>query len=282
VTSLPGIRIPSAHVESPATGMLGDVPDVFSRIICGVDGSDAGLEAIRQALRLGAPGGSVLAIGVSETHLAVHAGMFASQITGELDVAAETALEEAAALGPAIETRLVRGHAPDALIHFAGEEQATLVAIGSHGKRRGPGMILGNVATRMLHDAPCSVLLARPPEEAERFPRSIVVGIDGSEPSLGAAAAAQALAERSGAPLTFLAARGARQADIETERLENRGLDVNWSEEMPLPALLAASQQTDLLVVGSRGLRGLRALGSVSERIGHRAHCSVLVVREPG
>jgi nucleotide-binding universal stress UspA family protein len=32
-------------------------------------------------------------------------------------------------------------------------------------------------------------------------------------------------------------------------------------------------------VLGSRGLRGVRALGSVSEQVGHEAACSVLVVR---
>jgi nucleotide-binding universal stress UspA family protein len=35
----------------------------------------------------------------------------------------------------------------------------------------------------------------------------------------------------------------------------------------------------DLLVVGSRGLQGIRSLGSVSERVAHEARCSVLVVR---
>ena len=36
----------------------------------------------------------------------------------------------------------------------------------------------------------------------------------------------------------------------------------------------------DLVVIGSRGLHGLKALGSVSERVAHQAECSVLVVRE--
>ena len=35
----------------------------------------------------------------------------------------------------------------------------------------------------------------------------------------------------------------------------------------------------DLIVVGSRGLHGLRALGSVSERVAHGAKASVLVAR---
>jgi nucleotide-binding universal stress UspA family protein len=47
-------------------------------------------------------------------------------------------------------------------------------------------------------------------------------------------------------------------------------------ETYPVQAL--AEVDADIIVVGSRGLRGLRALGSVSERVAHRAECSVLVV----
>jgi nucleotide-binding universal stress UspA family protein len=47
----------------------------------------------------------------------------------------------------------------------------------------------------------------------------------------------------------------------------------------PVPLLVAASKHAGLVVVGSRGLRGLRALGSVSERVGHHAESPVLVVR---
>ena len=47
----------------------------------------------------------------------------------------------------------------------------------------------------------------------------------------------------------------------------------------PVVALVEAARDADLLVVGSRGLYGLKALGSVSERVAHGASCSVLVVR---
>jgi nucleotide-binding universal stress UspA family protein len=43
--------------------------------------------------------------------------------------------------------------------------------------------------------------------------------------------------------------------------------------------LAAASESADLVVVGSRGLHGLKALGRVSERVAHQARSSVLVVR---
>ena len=47
-------------------------------------------------------------------------------------------------------------------------------------------------------------------------------------------------------------------------------------------ALVAAADELEatLLVLGSRSLAGLRALASVSERVGARAHCPVLVMRD--
>ena len=43
----------------------------------------------------------------------------------------------------------------------------------------------------------------------------------------------------------------------------------------------ARMEPASLVVVGSRGLHGVRALGSVSERVVHEVPCSVLVAR-PG
>jgi nucleotide-binding universal stress UspA family protein len=49
--------------------------------------------------------------------------------------------------------------------------------------------------------------------------------------------------------------------------------------EPAVKVLVAASELADLVVVGSRGLHGLKALGSVSERVAHQARSPVLVVR---
>jgi len=52
-------------------------------------------------------------------------------------------------------------------------------------------------------------------------------------------------------------------------------------EQAPAPALVDASKEADLLVVGSRGLGGFKELllGSVSHFCVTHAHCPVLVVR---
>ena len=56
--------------------------------------------------------------------------------------------------------------------------------------------------------------------------------------------------------------------------------DAQWVQAHPVDSLVAAAEQADLVVIGSRGLHGLASLGSVSERVAHRARCSVLVVRD--
>jgi nucleotide-binding universal stress UspA family protein len=264
-----------AHAARTADARL------FRTIICGVDASSASLDAVGQVLRLAAPGGALVIVAVCESYLAVHAGMHANQVAAELEAEAAAALEQARGLADDAETLLVHGRAADTLLRIAREKEATLVAVGSHGTGRGVGLFLGSVASRLLHEAPCSVLVARPASDLAGFPGSIVVGLDGSPPSLEAAAVGQGLAERLGAQATFLTATGGRRSDLNADALATSGFEPSYNNAKPLPALLDASSRADVLVIGARGVRGLRALGSVSERVAHRAGCTVLVVREP-
>jgi nucleotide-binding universal stress UspA family protein len=266
--------------HEPTTDETGDaLADVFAKIVCGVDHSEPSLEAVRQAFRLASPASELLLVAVSETRLAVHAGMGAPHAAEELTAEAHAALADAGKLAPDAATRLVSGRPDDALLHVARDDGATLVAVGSHGYRRGVGIAIGSVATRMLRDAPCSVLVARAPEDPAAFPRSILAGVDGSPSSLAAARVAAALGTRLGVPVTFLTAMGSR-ADVDANGCSESGLELVSSDAKPIPALLDAAADADLVVLGSRGLRGLRALGSVSERVAHRARSSILVVRE--
>jgi nucleotide-binding universal stress UspA family protein len=156
------------------------------------------------------------------------------------------------------------------------ERDATLAVAGIHEHSRAVGIAFGAVSTFLLHEAPCSVLVARHAADAEHWPRTILVGLDGSAESGEALAVARILAERLGARLRPVLARDG-EADLVGARLV--APDVEVHEGRPVDVLAVLSEFTDLAVVGSRGLKGVRALGSVSERIAHDAHSSVLVVR---
>lgn len=273
----------ASHPSAPAPGSSARAAEsVFARIVVGVDGSEQGFEACRQAASVARRDTRIEAVAVVHLSDAVHAAFSAAEIADRLQLEAEHALEEAGRiLGGRAETRFVNGFAVPALIREIEARHATLVALGSHGHSRLSELLLGGVAGDMLHAAPCSVLIARPRADAadgSAFPRSIVVGIDGSEPAALALDAAGELAERLGAELRAVAASGGKGVDLAGARVQAPLLEEVGGR--PVSALVEAARETDLLVVGSRGLHGFGALGSVSERVAHEASCSVLVVRQ--
>ena len=176
----------------------------------------------------------------------------------------------------AASARLAEGEPTRVLREEIDRVAATAVALGSHHRSRGAGILMGNTATTLLHKAPCSVLLAQPTATPPDFPSSVVVGVDGSAAAGQAHDVARELGGRLGVPVRALAASGGKDIDLEgLKRIEA----LEWDERKPVEALVDASRETDLLVVGSRGLHGVSALGSVSERVAHQASRSVLVVR---
>jgi nucleotide-binding universal stress UspA family protein len=252
---------------------------IFERVVCGFDGSPDATAALRQVVRLRPREGRVVTMTFWDPGVAAQAGWQAEAIALEVERAAFEVTNVAAhelEHVPYAETRLVRG-SPFAALRTAIEtERATLVAVGASGHGRTAGVLLGSLATRIVHHASCPVLVARRTEEPDRFPRSVVVGVDGSREALAALTVAEALGRRLGVPTRALAATGGKPVD--PDGLQNVA-DLRWSESTPVDALVQASADADLVVVGSRGLHGLRAFGSVSEQVAHRAACSVLVVR---
>lgn len=251
---------------------------MFKRILCGVDESPESVEAVRQARQLADINTELLLVGVVDEAVAVHAGWAATAVLDDMRAAEVAALAAARRVGGRqAETRLVRGVPWSSIADLAGEEEADLVAVGSHEHRRTAGIVGGSVATYMLHEAPCSVLIARRCGHPDRFPRSIVAGFDGSACGVEALALARRLAEVTNANLRVVAAAGGEKLPLDPIR--EHAPDAALDHCPPVEALVAESETADLLVLGSRGLHGLAAIGSVSEQVAHRAKSSVLVVR---
>lgn len=242
----------------------------FERIVCGVDGSPASLEAVRQSDVVLEARGKLLLVAVVDpmraihfrvSPTALHAARHALEDLEQLDRAAAEALEGARAevtRASNVATLETGGSPASSLLDAVASEQATLLVVGTHGLGRAAGVLLGSVATLVLHRAPCSVLVARRPPAGEWSPRTIVVGVDGSAEAEAALRACRELEARFGAELRVL----------------------TIAERRPAHALVEAATEADLLAVGSRSARRGLGLGSVSEHVAHNARCSVLVVRE--
>jgi nucleotide-binding universal stress UspA family protein len=133
---------------------------------------------------------------------------------------------------------------------------------------------------------------------------TIVVGVDGSEPSIEALRQAATMADALGSTVTavacwryppaydsFVAVEWAPEKDaaqVLEESLASAygdsrpaGLRTLVRQGQPASVLIDESATADMLVVGSRGLGGFTGLllGSVSAACAAHAHCPVLVVR---
>jgi nucleotide-binding universal stress UspA family protein len=248
---------------------------LFERVLCGLDGSPESYVAARQAATVLEQGGSLRFLSAISPVLLSPPAFGAVSVVHELEEAARAHLAEARARWPQATTELGYGPAAAALLGAARDQRATLLAVGSRDGRRLPGIVLGRVTTHLLHRAPCSVLVARERDGGLAFPRAIVVGTDGSIHAEQAVLAARRLGERFGVPVRAVVATGGDTVDVDGLCLSDR---LEWSDRRPVDALVAAAAGADLVVLGTRGLRGARALGSVSERVAHAAPCSVLVV----
>lgn len=256
------------------------VDSLLARVVVAVDGTEEGFEACRQVARLATPGTGIEAVSVAHISDDGDTQVVARRAFDPLGDEARAALGRAKEiLGAHSTERVLNGFITAAVLKEIERGRGTLLAIGTHGHSRLAEIVVGGPGGELLHLAPCSVLVARAPRSGGSFPSSIVVGVDGSPEADAGLAAARQLADRFAVPLRAVTALRSSGVNLVRARTLQRLEEV---DEKPVPALVAASRTCDLLVVGSRGLRGPKALGSVAERVAHEAACSVLVVRDAG
>ena len=259
----------------------------FGSILCAVDGSRATAEVIRQAVGLAAPGGALEVVAVTDAR---GVGPSSQATLGEHRAAAAvaSAVEIACDAGTVASGRVICDeNVAGTLLDQARHHDLLVVGGGPHS--RAAGILLGNTASRAVHASPVPVLVARPRTDPAS-PGRVLVATRGADDDRVVEVGAW-IAESAGTPVVLghVGASGttirhalARQA---AHMLVSSGCDpvVLSTEGSPLDGLpvMAAGTKASLIVLGSRGLAGPRALASVSERVAHRVHCSVLVLRTP-
>ena len=193
------------------------------------------------------------------------------------------------------------GRTADVILETAASSGASLIVLGSHGMSTIQSLLLGGVTYRVVHGATCPVLVVR--QELSAI-RKILLAVDRSH---GAEQAVRFLGEQSffqpcpvvaltvcpSPPFTELLPESVRRhgqaAALEYlrevgDRLSARGyaVDPTIAEGDPAVEILgqADAEGIDLVVIGSRGLQGVRRLllGSISRKVLAHTTKSVLIV----
>jgi nucleotide-binding universal stress UspA family protein len=263
-------------------------PDVaLKHIVCGVDGGRRDRTAIAQAIRLADGDGRVTFVAVAHvvgSGVAAQASVGLRRAEGALDAAGRAARDG----GVVANVDLVHAaDAAEALLQRA--EGADLLVVGEPLHSRAGGIAEGATSARVAHRATLPVLIARDPEGGTAFPQQIVLATDGSADSDRAADLTAAIAAAHAAEVTLVHAGASsdpqrRRMREQADRIaEATGSKPVWAvpTSRPVPAICSCAEwnRASLVVIGARGVTGIRALGSVSERVAHAAPCSVLVAR---
>lgn len=282
--------------------------ETASRIVVGIDGSKESLDALGLARAEAVMRGGQLEVVLAWDYLDQpgfpekapfdpHYTHEQAQATVEQFVAAAIA-----DLDPPVIARAVCDHPASALIDAG--VGAELLVVGARGTGGFLGLRLGSVSQKVLTHAPCPVLVVRAGAAAAdngSTDSPVVVGVDGSEHARralrwalheAALRRAPVLAVHGGMPSTATAtgagafeqdARSVVDAEIVWARQEAPDQEVDGRAVTTggPRALIDASSEASLVVVGARGRGGFTGLllGSVSQQVAHHAECPVVVLR---
>ncbi len=281
----------------------------MSKILVPIDGSGESHAALPYAVRMARLLQSeIVLVGVAErAYDELEPGRARQALLDHL----EKVREAFAKLGIAITVQTGAGAPAEEITRLAEEGSVDLIVMSTHGRRGTGRWLLGGVTARVVREAGCPVLIARPgehqPGEAHDKPfRRILVPLDRSPLAERALDAAARLATRDESQVGLLGvvdfptwlcfqteerwsknlpAATESYLAAQTERLQAQGLKAYAQVCIGDPAekiLEHAETGVDLIVMATHGHSGVARtiMGSVAERIMQHAPCPVLFVRE--
>jgi nucleotide-binding universal stress UspA family protein len=276
----------------------------YERILVAVDGSEAGLHALKQAFRLVENWITVVSVTpIYEGDLRLLGVPDPGEVkTDPCGTALAKAQELADAAGALIKTVCARGVPHERIVDLAEAESRDLIVLGSKGHSFIEKALLGSVTRRVIGYTQKDVLVAPPGTEVGWD--NILLATDASRESEAARRRALDLAQAYGGSLTVAAvmefpAQLYGEAPVTADwrdmlrtyveeiaaLAQTRGITAKGVvlEGEPYRAIVALGQEekAGLIVMGSHGRTGLKRLlmGSVTERVIGHTPCPVLVVK---
>lgn len=145
---------------------------MFQKILLPTDGSRNSTEAARIAAEVAAKHGGVVQPVVTVEYGHLVGGDLSEEVIaavrGRIQDRASKALEDAGAAilsagGKASDGKIIEGPAPNAILQEAEDGEYDLIVMGSRGVSEDDGheRMIGSVTERVLHRAPCPVLVIR-------------------------------------------------------------------------------------------------------------------------
>ncbi len=208
----------------------------------------------------------------------------------------QTALYEAAEAARAKKVdataELIEGTPGESILAAAIKHDADLIVVGNRGMGQATRFRLGSVPDWIAHDAPCDLLIvdttgrAGPRDPAPPYMR-ILAGTDGSGTATEAVRKAYTLASMYAGTVTLVhvgdpVIGAIKLEEVASTRPEDVDVQKRSVEGDPAQRIceLAEAEDVQLVVVGNKGLSGVRRfLGSVPNKVAHEVPSDVLIVK---
>ena len=299
---------------------------MFKKILVPLDGSKLSERALGPALALAQQvGGEVILLSVP-----VLKHMFVMDKAGhglllpddsrkdsqrELTEYLQTVVESQTHPEFTLRTKVIDGDEASVIVDTAVAENIDLIVMSTHGRSGFQHWLLGSITERVLHSAPCPVLIVRSSQPISR----VLFPLDGSELAKCALEPGFEIAAKLGCQATLFnviehfyvsTADADRLESVEAglgrqleeslftkneaylqiikqryEQMVDQEIHIALAEGPTAKRILgfAENWNADLIVMATHGRTGLRRwlYGSVTEKVLRGAHCHMLVIRPP-
>jgi nucleotide-binding universal stress UspA family protein len=271
-----------------------DTEPIFAELLCAIRGKEGGYAAVEQAAALAGAQGRLTLLAVTSyrsggAHRAPAIGPArAAEILGRAEgIAREVGVPYTSEVDPG---------SPPSRVILDWSARYDLLALGAPASSWPATWLSVGVGNKAIEGFTTPLLVARPLGADRRFGDRIVVASDGLQTSNAVVELTARLAHASGSNVTLVHALG-RESPLKRGRsrgqegtLEEQGKTLERTLASGMSEVLletgraadviksaAAAADASVVVMGSRRLDGLRAMGSVSRRVVHQARCSVLL-----